>query len=140
MSNPVKKYQTLYAKTLRLQTEFTSLPYNGYNSPGLQGKNSTYGHAIINICGNGSPSFYSGYATQYGYLSVLCDNSGNIIDGSLSSAIAFLDQTNATANSVQNSEWFLQEKTKLQALCAKLQLSYTGPQTISGIFVNIENA
>ena len=135
MSNPLKQYKSLYTTTLRLAKEYASLPNgeDGSNLPGQQSKDTTYGHAILDVCGNGSTDSLLSYTTQYGHMSVLQYNTdANFPVGSLAAAVIYLDDSGLN-NDAPDSSWFTDEVAKLTVLCGYLGFTYSGPISVSEI-------
>jgi len=137
MSTPLKQYKTLYTTTLRLAKEFISLPGGdgGPNLPGQQSQDNSYGHAILNVCGNGDYSQPLSFLTRNGHMSVLqYITDKNFPIGSLAAAAIYLDDS-GLSTTAPNSSWFTDEVAKLKVLCGYLGFTYSGPTSISQVIL-----
>lgn len=131
MADPVRQYLAVYAMTLRLASEYDSLP-NGDGGTGANpSKGSNYGTALLNLCGDSYGDGTNG--DIYGKMALLQDTSGGAPYGSLWAAIVHVDD-----GGTNNSYWFTQQVANLTALNHLFGFStnsyYTGPAAITDMF------
>ena len=131
MADPVRQYLAVYAMTLRLASEYDSLPNGTGGGTYTPYKGDAYGVALLNVCGD-----YNGDGSNgnvYGKMALLQDTSGDAPYGSLWAAIVHVHD-----GGTDDSFWFTQQVANLTALNHLFGFStnsyYTGPAAITDMF------